>query len=121
MILTQIIIASVFDFVKRLHKDSSGITSLRIRNGVMITSKSKLENLTQQCQTVFTKEGDNIPYIRVLSSNHSSINNLSFSVNQIQKLLQELKHGKASGKESPDNIPTWIPQTCSAEIASNSQ
>ena len=89
----------------------------------MMTSKSKVETLTQQCQTVFTKEDDNIPYIRVLSSNHSNINNLSFSVNQIQKLFQELKHGKASGKESPDNIriPTWIPQTCSAEIASNSQ
>ena len=87
----------------------------------MITSKSKVEALTQQSQTVFTKEDENIPYICVLSSNHSSINTQSFSVNQIQKLLQELKHGKASGKESPDNIPTWILQTCSAEIASNSQ
>ena len=84
----------------------------------MITSESKVETLTRQYQTVFTEGDDNIPYIRVLFSNHSSTNNLSFSVNQIQKLLHKLKHGKASG---PDNIPTWILQTCSAEIASNSQ
>ena len=42
------------------------------------------------------------------------IENLTFSVNGIQKLLQELKHGKAP---IPDNKPTWILQTCSAEIA----
>ena len=71
----------------------------------MIISESKVETLTQQYQTVFTEGDDSIPYICVLSNNHSSTNNLSFSVNQIQKLLQELKHGKASG---PDNIPTWI-------------
>ena len=65
----------------------------------MITSKSKAETLNQQFQSVFTKD-DNIPYI--LPSNNPSIDNLTFSVNGIQKLLQELKHGKAPG---PDNIP----------------
>ena len=75
----------------------------------MITSKSKAEILNQQFKSVFT---DNNPYI--LPSNHPSIDNLTFSVNGIQKLLQELKHGKAPG---PDNIPTWMLQTCSAKIA----
>ena len=69
----------------------------------MITSKSKAETLNQQFQSVFTKEDDNIPYI--LPSNHPSIDNLTFSINGFQKLLQELKHGKAPG---PDNIPTVL-------------
>ena len=65
----------------------------------MITSKSKAEILNQQFQFVFTKD-DNIPYI--LPSYHP---NLTFSVNGIQKLLQELKHGKAPG---PDSIATYL-------------
>ena len=80
-----------WSFIKRLRRGNSGISSLRTESGIMITSN------------------DNIAYI--LPSNHPSI---TFSVDEIQKLLQELKHGKALG---PDNIPTWILQTCSAEIA----
>ena len=87
-------------FIKRLRKDNSGIWTLITESDV---------NQQFHDQSAFTKE-DNIPYI--LSNNHPSINNLTFSVNEIQKLLQELKHGEAPG---PDNIPTWILQTCSAE------
>ena len=65
----------------------------------MVTFKNKAETLNQQFQSVFTKEDDNIPYI--LPSNHPGIDNLTFSVNRIQKLFQELKHGKAP---DPDNI-----------------
>ena len=53
-----------------------------------------------------------MPY--VLPSNCPSTDNLTFSVDGIKKLLQELKHGKATG---PDNIPTWFLQTCLAEVA----
>jgi len=101
-----------WSFIKRLHKENSGVSSLRTESGVKITSKSKADTLNQQFQSVFTKEDDNIPY--VLPSNCPSTDNLTFSVDGIQKLLQELKHGKAPG---PDNIPTWFLQTCSAEVA----
>ena len=101
-----------WSFIKRLRKDNSGISSLRTESGIMTASKNKAETLIRQFQSVFKKEDDNIPYI--LPSNHPSIENLTFSVNGIQKRLQELKHGKASGQ---DNIPTWILQMCSAEIA----
>ena len=101
-----------WSFIKRLHKENSGVSSLRTESGVKITSKSKADTLNQQFQSVFTKEDDNIPY--VLPSNCPSTDNLTFSVDGIQKLLQELKHGKAPG---PDNIPTRFLQTCSAEVA----
>ena len=52
----------------------------------MMTPKSKAETLNQQFHSVFTKEDDNIPYI--IPSNHPSIDNLTCSVNGIQKLLQ---------------------------------
>ena len=60
-----------WSFIKRLHKDSSGISSFRTESDVMITSKSKAEVLNQQFQSVFTKEDDNIPYI--LPSKHPRI------------------------------------------------
>ena len=37
-----------------------------------------------------------------------------FTTNGIQKLLEDLKPGKAAG---PDNIPTWILKVCVIQIA----
>ena len=37
-----------------------------------------------------------------------------FTTNEIQKLLEDLKPGKAAG---PDNIPTWILKVCAVQIA----
>ena len=37
-----------------------------------------------------------------------------FTTNGIQKLLEDLKPGKAAG---PDNIPTWTLKVCAVQIA----
>ena len=37
-----------------------------------------------------------------------------FTTNEIQKLLEDLKPGKAAG---PDNIPTWILKVYAVQIA----
>ena len=69
----------------------------------MITPKNKAETLNQQFQSVFTKKIIFLTYFPAIIL--TSIDNLNFSVNGIQKLLQELKHGKAP---SPDNIATYL-------------
>ena len=73
---------------------------------------SKAEVLNKQFCSVFTKENNNIPIMN--SRPYPPMNNIVFSINGIQRLLQNLKPGKAAGL---DSISTWILKLCSTQIA----
>ena len=59
---------------------------------------SKAEVLNKQFCSVFTKENNNIPIMN--SRPYPPMNNIVFSINGIQRLLQNLKPGKAAGPDS---------------------
>ncbi len=75
--------------------------------------KKKAEVLSNQFQSVFTKEDrTNIPDKGL--SNHPTMPDISFSPDGIQKLLEGLNPSKAAG---PDDIPVRILKCCAAQLA----
>ena len=68
--------------------------------------------LNQQFHSVFTKEDNNTPIIS--SPQYPNMPEVIFTTNGIQKLLEDLKPGKAAG---PDNIPIWTLKVCAVQIA----
>ena len=102
-----------WSLVKRLRKNYEPVATIYADDGLQTTPVSKAEALNQQFNSVFTKEDNNTPIIS--SPQYPNMPEVIFTTNGIQKLLEDLKPGKATG---PDNIPTWTLKVCAVQIAS---
>ena len=92
-----------WSLVKRLRKNYEPVATLYADDSLQTTPASKAEALNQQFYSVFTEEDNNTPIIS--SPQYSIMPEVIFTTNELQKLLEDLKSGKAT---EPDNIPTWI-------------
>lgn len=103
----------LFQYVKSLRKDSSGIASLK-SNGSLITDPiEKADLLNKQYESVFTKEPDgSLPDLG--PSPHPQMNTPFITTPGISKLLSQLKPDKAPG---PDNITARVLKELHKEIA----
>ena len=88
------------------------MATLCVENELKTTPSSKAEALNHQFYSVFTRENNDTPLINF--PKYPNMANIEFTTKGIQKLLQELKPGKAAG---PDNIPTQILKEHALHIA----
>ena len=86
-------------YVKHQKTDHSGVAPLKVNGKLVSDPTSKAEALNAQFQSVFTRESDfNIdPPSKIAPS----LPEICISTRGVEKLLRQLKPGKASG---PDNI-----------------
>ena len=101
-----------WSLVKQLRKDHQSVATLCVENELKTTPSSKAEALNHQFYSVFTRENNDTPLINF--PKYPNMANIEFTTQGIQKLLQELKPGKAAG---PDNIPTQILKEHALHIA----
>ena len=101
-----------WSLIKRIRKNYQPVAPLHVGTTTISSAMSKAEVLNKQFCSVFTKENNNIPIMN--SRPYPPMNNIVFSINGIQRLLQNQKPGKAAG---PDSISTWILKLCSTQIA----
>ena len=86
-------------YVKHQKTDHSGVAPLKVNGKLVSDPRSKAEALNAQFQSVFTRESDfNIDPPSQIAP---SLPEISISTRGVEKLLRQLKPGKASG---PDNI-----------------
>lgn len=99
--------------IKNLKKDNQNIAILEINDSLLtsIDIANAFNNVIEFC-TIFTDEDDEIPSLD--TSVYPNCDNITFSVEGIENLLQQLDPSKAPG---PDRIPTHILKLCKAEIA----
>ena len=100
-------------YIKKLCKDSTGVTSLTVDDKILHNSKDKAEILNSQFYSVFTKEDlSNIP--ECTGHPYPIMPSISIFTTGIQKLLEEVDAKKASG---PDSISAWVLKHCARKIA----
>ena len=101
--------------VKRMRTDNVGISALKSSQTGQLTTDAvgKANALNEQFQSVFTRETPITPE-HAHPQEHPSISDLTFTVAGVEKLLQNLKPGKASG---PDNLSPRVLQKLSSTIA----
>ena len=98
-------------------KTKSGISSLRDKSGKLIdTDQGKAEILNDFFTSVFLKEDlSNMPEVQeACFSQGRHINNISVTVEEVEKKLKELDPNKAQG---PDQIPPRVLKELHKEIA----
>jgi hypothetical protein len=102
-------------FIKHNRTDSCGINELK-RSGQSATKpKDKANLLNAQFESVFTREGDfNPAHLQLPPLDPNILNDITFNVNGIKKLLDNLQPKKAAG---PDNINPIIFKTLSSSFA----
>ena len=102
-----------WSFVKKLKKDSSGISTLRSEGLLVSENQQKAEILNKQFCSVFTHEDlEHVP--TVPPKNVPNMNNIIIHEQGIEKLLQGLNPNKACGI---DEISPRILKLASHEIA----
>ena len=94
-----------YQFINAKRSDGSGIPPLVCKDGSMASSDTgKAEALNTQYQSVFTKE-DLINLPQINDVNIDRMPNITFSLNGIVKLMENLNINKSNG---PDQIPIRI-------------
>ena len=86
-------------YVKHQKTDHSGVAPLKVNGKLVSNPRSKAEAPNAKFQSVFTRESD--LNIDPPSQIAPSLPEISISTRGVEKLLRQLKPGKASG---PDNI-----------------
>ena len=100
-------------YVKSKKKDSFGIPPLKREGTLFNDCKEKAEILVNQFKSVFTKDSDNnIPSLKMRAKH--KLPPLVIRSDGIEKLLSNIKVGKACG---PDNISNSILKVCARELA----
>ena len=101
-------------YVKNLRKDRVGVSPLKVNGKVLdLDGAEKADALNNQFYSVFTN-GDltNLPLADL--EPHTSMSDISFSIDGIVNLLQCLDVNKSPG---PDGIPPVVLKTCALEFA----
>jgi len=102
-----------FSYMKHLRKDQSGISDLKHEGQTFADPIKKANILNQQFQSVFTQDPDtNIDMSK--SQQYPDMDDITITENGVNKLLGNLKEGKASG---PDHIPSRILKRLKDELS----
>ena len=100
-------------YIKSKRREVTGVSPLKIDDDIITSAKGKAETLNEQFCSVFTREKqDQIPDLGF--SNVPDIDDLTITVEGVEKLLSGLKPNKASG---PDGVTPRVLKQCSAGIA----
>ena len=100
--------------IKSPRHSSTGVLSLNTLNGTATSTIDKADALSNQFQSVFTKEDcSNLPTLN--SSPTKSMLPIQISTEGIVKLLKELKLQKAP--DGPDCVTATIIKTCAEQVA----
>ena len=102
-----------WSFMRRLEKDSSGISPLGSKGEIHSSAEEKAEILNQQFTSVFTQEPPG-PLPDKCTSPHPTMPDIRISKEGIEKMLQNIKPDKAAG---PDSLPATVLKELSHEIA----
>ena len=100
-------------YIKSRKQDNAGISPLK-RRGVLVSDNvEQADILNEQFQSVFTNENvDSLPLMD--GTPYPGVADLNIDVAGVEKLLQNLNPGKASG---PDNIPNRILKCYATQLA----
>ncbi len=100
-------------YVKSKRQDNTGISPLKRAGQLVSDSTEQAEILNSQFRSVFTEEDlQNLPSMP--GTPHQNAEDIDIQVSGVEKLLQNLKPGKASG---PDAIPNRLLICGATELA----
>ena len=101
-------------YIKARHSDNIGVAAIKNNGTLYHDSKAKAELLSHQFKSVFTM-GDDTDHLPTMSHpKYPNIENITMSIEGVEKLLDNINIHKASGL---DKIPNIILKTCSKEIS----
>ena len=101
-------------YIKARRNDNIGVAAIK-NNGILYhDSKTKAELLNHQFMSVFTMDDDTDHLPTMSHPKYPNIENITISIEGVEKLLDNINIHKASG---PDKIPNIILKTCSKEIS----
>ena len=101
-------------YIKARRNDNIGVAAIK-DNGILYhDSKTKAELLNHQFKSVFTIDDDSDHLPTMSHPKYPNIENITISIEGVEKLLDNINIHKASG---PDKIPNIILKTCSNEIS----
>ena len=101
-------------YIKAKRSDNIGVAAIK-NNGILYhDSKTKAELLNHQFKSVFTMDDDTDHLPTMSHPKYPNIENITISIEGVEKLLDNINIHKASG---PDKIPNIILKTCSKEIS----
>ena len=101
-------------YVKARRNDNIGVAAIK-NNGILYhDSKTNAEHLNHQFKSVFTMDDDTDNLPTMSHPKYPNIENITISIEGVEKLLDNINIHKASG---PDKIPNIILETCSKEMS----
>ena len=101
-------------YIKARRNDNIGVAAIK-NNGILYhDSKTKAELLSHQFKSVFTMDDDTDHLPTMSHPKYPNIENITISIEGVEKLLDNINIHKASG---PDKVPNIILKTCSKEIS----
>ncbi len=99
--------------VKSVKRDGCGVSTLCVDGEEISSAKGKAQALNNQYYSVFTTENmADIPNME--GTPYPTIDQLMIDTEGVQKLLDDINTGKASG---PDGIPSYVLKELSEELA----
>ena len=102
-------------YIKARRNDNIGVAAIKNNDILYHDSKTKAELLDHQFKSVFTMDDDTDHLPTMSHPKYPNIENITISIEGVEKLLDNINIHKASG---PDKIPNIILKTCSKEIFS---
>ena len=101
-------------YIKARRNDNIRVAAIK-NNGILYhDSKTKAELLNHKFMSVFTMDDDTGHLPTMSHPKYPNIENITISIEGVEKLLDNINIHKASG---PDKIPNIILKTCSKEIS----
>ena len=100
--------------MKSKKQDNIGVAPLKRAGGLTNESKEKAEILSNQFQSVFTRQKQSIPTTVLQQRAGSTMQHLKITVEGVETLLKNTNTSKSTG---PDRIPNTILKTCAEELA----
>ena len=100
-------------FIKHQKSDFSSIAPLKVAGRLITDTKTKAETLNHQFQSVFTRETD-FKGTPPKTCQHPTLPTINITVPGVEKLLKNLKPGKAAG---PDNVSPRVLKELAETIA----
>ena len=101
-------------YIKARRNDNVGVAAIKNNDILYHDSKTKAELLNHQFKSVFTMDDDTYHLPTMSHPKYPNIENITISIEGVEKLLDNINIHKASG---PDKIPNIILKTCSKEIS----
>ena len=101
-------------YIKARRNDNIGVAAIKNDGIFCHDSKTKADLLNHKFKSVFTMDDDTDHLPTTSHPKYPNIEDITISIEGVEKLIDNINIHKASG---PDKIPNIIPKTCSMEIS----